>query len=64
MMKWVRCFTGLICKLKGHDYPCLTFNTYTLCFCWRCGKEVADRTFDDLEPFPMEEQDMLLLEEL
>jgi len=53
----------LICLCKGHDYPCPTFDTYTLCFCRRCGKEIADRTFGDLEPLPAEAHDMLLSEE-
>lgn len=42
----------IICKFKGHDYPCLTFDNFSLCHCQRCGKEVADRTFDDILPVP------------
>jgi len=53
----------LICIWKGHDFPCPTLNAYTLCFCQRCGKEIADRTFDDLEPLPSEEHEMHLTEE-
>lgn len=42
----------IICKLRGHDYPCLTFDNFSLCYCQRCGREVADRTFDDILPIP------------
>jgi len=38
----------LICAIKGHSYPCPFFTNDSLCFCERCGKEVADRTFDDI----------------
>jgi len=63
-MRWMKGLTRLICKLRGHDFPCPTFNAYTLCFCQHCGKEIADRTFNDLEPLSPEEQDMLLAEEM
>ncbi len=49
MKKW---FARLICKLFGHDWPALTFDSYSLCFCRRCGEEVAGRTFADLPPLP------------
>lgn len=47
-----RFFLKLRCKLLGHDYPCMEFSAYTLCFCRHCGQEVAGRTFEDLEPIP------------
>lgn len=45
-------FKKLICKFKGHAYKAPYFDNYTLCFCQRCGKEIADRTFDDIETIP------------
>lgn len=42
----------IICKFKGHDYPCAAVDSYTLCYCTRCKKEIMDRTFDDIEPLP------------
>ncbi len=42
----------IICFFRGHDWGyavCIT--PVTLEFCHRgCGKEIQDRTFDDIEP--------------
>jgi|GEM_PF-5708013 len=42
----------LLCRLLGHNYPSLLFDNFSLCYCTRCGKEVADRTWDDILPVP------------
>lgn len=42
----------LICRVRGHRYPGLLFTNYTLSCCVVCGREVADRTFDDILPVP------------
>ncbi len=41
-----------ICKIRGHRYPSPYFDNYTLSFCTCCGEEIANRTFDDIEPMP------------
>lgn len=44
----------LICRLRGHRYPGYSYaiDNYTLVFCKRCGKEMFDRTWDDILPLP------------
>ena len=51
---------SVVCWFReGHDYPCLFFSADTLCFCRRCGKEVLDRDFEDLEPIDEETWEMI-----
>ena len=42
----------IICRLKGHNYASAYFDNYTLSFCTRCNKEIADRGFNDIDPLP------------
>jgi hypothetical protein len=53
-------FRRFICKIMGHHYPTLTFTSNVLYFCSRCGKEMFDRSFDDLEPMSEDERDAFL----
>ncbi len=54
----------LICKFKGHRYPASAIMPgCALYFCERCGKEMFDRTFDDLRemgPMTDEEQELFM----
>ena len=50
-------YKKMICKFKGHDYTAPTFNNFTLNFCTRCGKEVDDRTINDID-FPPVDYDL------
>lgn len=52
MIKVIR---QLVCALKGHKFPTACFDNFSLCYCQRCGREVADRTFDDILPVPDDE---------
>lgn len=54
-----RAWGRLVCRVRGHDFPCLVFTANTLCFCRRCGKEVADRSFAHLTPMSEEEREEL-----
>ncbi len=56
----MRFLKRLICKIRGHKYLTRTFTSNALYFCDRCGKEMFDRTFADLEPMTQEERDYLL----
>lgn len=48
-----------VCLLNGHDYPTLEFRDNALYFCSRCGKEILDRTFDDLRAMrPMDDDEL------
>jgi hypothetical protein len=48
----------IICFFRGHDFPGhYLFHGNALCFCTRCGVEVAVRTFADLEPMTAEERE-------
>lgn len=52
------------CKIFGHNYPSSCFSGNALYFCVRCGKELLDRTFDDLsdmEPMSDEELDEMMI---
>ncbi len=53
-------FRRFVCKIKGHHYPTLTFTSNALYFCSRCGKEMFDRTFDDLVPMTADERDAFI----
>jgi len=55
----LRLLKRLICKIKGHSYRGLDhgFMSNCLYFCDRCGKELLDRTFEDLEPMTEEERE-------
>jgi len=52
----------LICKINGHEYSAPYFDNYSLCFCQRCGKEIADRTLDDLDSLPDDYERDLFME--
>lgn len=41
-----------ICPARGHYYDTPDFTVNTLYFCSRCGKEMFDRTLDDLRAMP------------
>jgi hypothetical protein len=41
-----------VCPARGHRYDTPDFNLCTLYFCARCGKEMFDRTFEDLRAMP------------
>jgi hypothetical protein len=45
----------LACKLRGHRYDTPEFSLNTLYFCSCCGRELLDRTFDDIEPMSDED---------
>ncbi|HKI74981.1 MAG TPA: hypothetical protein VJ998_10070 [Pseudomonadales bacterium] len=40
----------LICWFRGHRYEAPVLDGNSLCFCRRCSKEIADGSFEDLEP--------------
>lgn len=42
----------LLCRVRGHVYDTPHFRADHLYFCSRCGREMFDRTFDDLRKFP------------
>lgn len=51
------------CHFKGHDFGNAVYvSPAVLTFCRRCGREIQDRTFDDLEP--MTDQDYEMLEQM
>jgi len=52
MKKIKQLWLGLVCRFKGHKYGASEFNTWSLCYCRRCGEEMAGRTFADLETPP------------
>ena len=41
-----------ICPVRGHRYDTPDFTLNTLYFCTRCGKEMFDRTIDELRSLP------------
>ncbi len=41
-----------ICPASGHRYDTPDFTVNTLYFCARCGKEMFDRTIEDLRAMP------------
>jgi len=41
-----------ICPARGHRYDTPDFAVNCLYFCARCGKEMFDRTIDDLRAMP------------
>ena len=52
----------LFCYFRGHDYgPVVYVSPAVLTFCRRCGREIQDRTFDDLESMTDEDHDNLEL---
>jgi len=41
----------IFCYFRGHDFgDVVVITPCSLTFCHCCGKEIQDRTFDDLEP--------------
>ncbi len=54
----------LICFFRGHDFGNVVYvSPAVLTYCHRgCGKELQDRTFDDLQP--MTDEDYEALEDL
>lgn len=56
---WMKLWNKLVCATRGHNYPCSIFTTSALCFCQRCGTEIAGRSFNDLEPIADEDRDLL-----
>jgi len=50
VIKMKKYLNKIVCKFKGHDYPCPFFSLDTLCHCSRCGKEAMNRNINDLEP--------------
>lgn len=49
---------ALVCWVRReHDWPglVLEIQPYSLCYCLRCGREIADRTFADIRPMTDEE---------
>ncbi|HJW25155.1 MAG TPA: hypothetical protein VJ576_09675 [Rhodocyclaceae bacterium] len=41
---------ALVCRFRGHNYGAPVFRLNCLYPCTRCGREMFDRTFDDIEP--------------
>ena len=56
-----RLLARLICFFRGHDYGSVVYiSPAVLTYCHRhCGKEIQDRTFDDLEPMTDEDYENL-----
>jgi hypothetical protein len=48
---------SIICWFRGHQYEAPVFTANTLCFCQRCGKEIAGGSFEDLEPIDPDDLD-------
>lgn len=57
MFRWMK---RLLCRWRGHDYgDAVYFSPAVLVHCRRCGREICDRTIDDLEPMTDEDYDYL-----
>ena len=41
-----------LCRVRGHAYDTPCFRADHLYFCTRCGREMFDRTFEDLRDYP------------
>ncbi|MGH1447908.1 MAG: hypothetical protein ACRBBM_00585 [Pseudomonadaceae bacterium] len=48
----IKAFRKLACAVRGHRYPTNLFDNFSLCFCKRCGQEVAGRTWEDILDAP------------
>ena len=53
--RWLEAIGSLVCLVKGCHYDTPVFNTNSLHFCTRCGKELTGRTFADLQPMSDED---------
>lgn len=49
----------LVCKVRGHRYDTPVFMSNCLYFCSCCGREMFDRTFEDIEPLTDEQMEEL-----
>lgn len=53
-------FARLGCRLLGrHQYDTPVFHSNCLYFCVHCGRELLGRTFDDISPMTLDEQEMI-----
>lgn len=50
----------IVCRFKGHYFGDVVYiSPAVLTFCHRCGKEIQDRTIDDLESMTDEDYEWL-----
>ena len=56
--------TNLICHAAGHWYKTDTFQVNKLYHCTRCGKELLNRTVDDLEVMNDVEMEQFYLDQM
>lgn len=49
----------LMCDKYGHQYDTPVFHSKCLYFCKRCGKEMFDRSFQDIEPLTDDEREQM-----
>lgn len=56
-VKWAVCdfLCGLVCFIRGHNYPFYVIRPNSLYFCTRCHREMFGRTIDDIKPMSNEE---------
>jgi len=50
---------SVVCWFRGHQYNTPVFESNVLYPCARCGREMFDRTFDDIEPLSDEQLEEL-----
>ncbi len=50
---------ALVCHFKGCSYQAPFFYSNCLYFCDRCGKEMLNRGWDDIEPMTDEDRETL-----